>query len=135
MKCLIIEDDLISREIITTMLSDLGDCVPVGDGDKAIKVFGDALDKGEPYDLICLDIVMPGINGQETLKEIRRIEKQRGIGEQDGVKVVMVTALSDPDSIMSAFRTGCEAYVVKPVKKEELLEEIQKLGLTQLETD
>ena len=72
---------------------------------------------------------MPEMDGHDVLKAIRKIESQHGIGGLDGVKVVMITALGDSKNVMGAFRTGCEAYIVKPVKKGKLLEEIEKLGL------
>ena len=129
MKCLIVEDDLISRRLMETYLADCADCCTAADGAEAVEAFEEALDFGRPFDLICLDVMMPGMGGHEALTEIRRIEAERGIGGLDGVKVVMTTALDDSSNIFSSFREGCEAYVVKPVVKEKLMAEIEKLGL------
>lgn len=129
MKCLIVEDDSTACELLQTYLSDYGDCFIAVDGNKAVKAFRKALKQGQPYDLICLDIMMPEMDGHDALKAIRRIEQKQGIYGLDGVKVVMITALGDSKNVMGAFRTGCEAYIVKPMKKEKLLEEIEKLGL------
>jgi len=129
MKCLIVEDDSTACKLLQTYLADYGDCFVAVDGNKAVKAFRKALKQGQPYDLICLDIMMPEMDGHDALKAIRRIEEEQGIYGLDGVKVVMITALGDSKNVMGAFRTGCEAYIVKPVKKEKLLEEIEKLGL------
>lgn len=129
MKCLIVEDDLISRKLLQTYLADHADCNVACDGREAIEEFAEALDAGQPYDLICLDIMMPGMGGREALAEIRRLEEERGIGGFSGVKVIMTTALDDSTNILGAFREGCEAYVIKPVRKDRLLAEIEKLGL------
>lgn len=129
MKCLIVEDDFISGRLLETYLSDCADCLVACDGPEAIEAFVDALDFGQPFDLICLDVMMPGMNGREVLTEVRRIEAERGIGGLDGVKVIMTTALDDSGNIIGSFREGCEAYVVKPVCKDKLLAEIEKLGL------
>ena len=129
MKCLIVEDDFTACKLLQTYLSDYGDCFIAVNGDGAVEAFREALKQGQPYDLICLDIMMPEMDGHDALKAIRKIESQHGIGGLDGVKVVMTTALGDSKNVMGAFRTGCEAYIVKPVKKEKLLEEIEKLGL------
>ena len=129
MKCLIVEDDSTACKLLQTYLADYGDCFVAVDGNKAVKAFRKALKQGQPYDLICLDIMMPEMDGHDALKAIRRIEEEQGIYGLDGVKVVMITALGDSENVMSAFRTGCEAYIVKPVKKGKLLEEIEKLGL------
>jgi two-component system chemotaxis response regulator CheY len=83
----------------------------------------------EPYDLICLDIMLPKKDGQTVLKEIRDMESDAGIGGLAGVKVIMTTALSDPKNIMEAFSSQCEAYIPKPISKKKLLEEMKGLGL------
>lgn len=130
MKCLIVEDDLISRKLMQKYLADYGDCDIATDGDEAVEAFRLALENEMPYDLICLDIMMPNMNGHDTLAAIREIEVKHGIGGLDGAKVVMTTALGDSENVMGSFREGCEAYLVKPVKKEALLAEIGKLGLS-----
>jgi two-component system, chemotaxis family, chemotaxis protein CheY len=128
-KCLIVEDDLTSRKLLETYLADCADCSGAGDGQEAVEAFEEALDFGRPFDLICLDVMMPGMDGHEALTEIRRIEAERNIKGLDGVKVIMTTALDDSTNIFGSFREGCEAYVVKPVVKDKLMTEIEKLGL------
>ncbi len=129
MQCLIVEDDFAARRLIQRYLSDYGLCEVAVDGNEAIEAFHQAMDEKEPYDLICLDIMMPGMDGREALKVIRQIESEHGIDGLDGVKVIMTTALEDPKNVIGAFREGCEVYIVKPVDKNKLLEEIEKLGL------
>jgi len=133
MKILIVEDDFTARKLLQTYLSDYGDCFIAVDGYEAVEAIRQALEEGQPYDLICLDIMMPGMDGHDALKTIRHIEKQHGISGLDCVKVIITTALRDSEHIMAAFRTGCEAYIVKPVRKEELLKEMEKLGLIELQ--
>ena len=73
---------------------------------------------------------MPNVDGQQALKEIREIEKEMGIKASNKVKVIMTTALKDPKNVMEAFyKGGASSYIVKPIKKQKLLEEVQKLGL------
>jgi two-component system chemotaxis response regulator CheY len=129
MKCLIVEDDFASKELLRAYLKDCADCRTASDGRQAVEAFLDALEENEPYDLILLDIMMPEVNGREALQEIRWIEAEHGIGGLDAVKVIMTTALDDSKNILGSFREGCEAYVVKPVQKDKLFAEIEKLGL------
>ena len=129
MKCLTVEDDFAARKLLQRYLSDYGDCDVAVDGNEAVAAFRQAIDEKEPYDLICLDIMMPNMDGREALKLIRQIESEHGIGGHDGVKVIMTTALGDSKNVMESFREGCEAYIVKPVEKGKLLGEIEKLGL------
>ncbi len=129
MKCLIVEDEFAARKLLQVYLSDYADCFIAVNGREAVDAFKDALSEGQPYDLICLDIMMPQMDGHDALAAIRQIEKEHGINGLDGAKVIMITALSDSKNIIGAFRKGCEVYIVKPVKKEKLLEEMKKLGL------
>ena len=133
MKYLIVEDDFTARTLLKAYLSDYGDCSVAVNGCEAVEAVREALQQGKPYDLICLDIMMPEMNGHDTLKAIRQIEIEHGMNGPNAAKVIMTTALSDFDNITDAFRTGCEGYLVKPVRKDELLGEMRKLGLIQLE--
>ena len=129
MKCLIVEDDFAARKLLQVYLSDYADCFVAVNGHEVVEAVREALDEGQPYDLICLDIMMPEMDGHKALEAIRQMEKEHGIGGLDGVKIIMTTALDDSRNIMGAFRTGCEAYIVKPIRKEKLIDEITKLGL------
>lgn len=129
MKCLIAEDDKVARKLLETHLSGFGDCSLAINGSEALEAFTKGLDEDQPYDLICLDIMMPKMDGREALKVIRDIEQKRNIPESDCVKVIMTTALNDFNHIANAFRIGCESYLVKPIRKDELLEEMVSLGL------
>ena len=131
MKCLIVEDDFAARRLLKRYLSSYSDCDVAVDGNEAVQAFRQAMDEKEPYKLICLDIMMPNMNGRKALKAIRQIESEHGIGGLDGVKVIMTTALGDPKNIVGSFREGCEAYIVKPVEKDKLLEEMANLGLVE----
>lgn len=130
LKCLIVEDDIAARRLLEIHLSDWGKCDTAENGCLAIDAFTQAHESGSPYDLICLDIMMPEMDGHQTLKAIRQLEEQWEILGLDGVKVIMTTALKDSKNVFHAFREGCEAYVVKPVRKTQLLEEMERLGLS-----
>ena len=129
MKCLIVEDDFTARNLLQEYLRDLGSCDVAVNGREAVESFKHALDQDKPYDLMCLDLMMPEMTGMGALKAIRRIEKECGVEGLNGVKVIVTTALSDSAQIKDAFKTGCEAYLVKPIRKESLLGEMEKLGL------
>ncbi len=129
MKILIVEDEFGSRKLLQKFLSPYGTCDLAVDGEEAVEAFELAMKEKEPYDLICLDIMLPKKDGQTVLKEIRDMESGAGIGGLAGVKVIMTTALSDPKNIMEAFSSQCEAYIPKPISKKKLLEEMKGLGL------
>ena len=129
MRILIVEDDFTSRRILQKYLFPFGECDLAEDGKVAVNAFSRAWAEERAYDLICLDIMLPGMNGQEVLKEIRSFEEEMGIYGLKGVKVIMTTALDDFKTIMKAFKDQCESYLVKPIEKARLMEEMNKLGL------
>ena len=134
MRILIAEDDAISRRIIEKNLGRFGRCDSVVDGAEAVEAFKLAAEDGAPYDLICLDIMMPGVDGQAALKQIREIERQMGIRGPREVNMIMLTALNDPHSVVEAYyRGGATAYLVKPIEAEKLRFELRRLGLVAVE--
>lgn len=131
MRILIAEDDLASRKVISKFLSTYGECDITIDGMEALEAFMLAWDEGRPYDLICLDIMMPELDGVKTLKTIRDIENQKGIEDEKRAKIIMTTALNDKESVLGAFETGCEAYAAKPLDMNKFIEVMKKLNLIQ----
>lgn len=129
MKILLAEDDLISRKVISKMLGQYGECDITVDGMEALDAFLLALKEKNPYDLICLDIMMQKVDGVRVLKTIRALEKQQNIPSEKKAKVIMTTALSDKEYVNKAFEIGCEAYATKPLDAEKLKEVLQKLEL------
>ncbi len=129
MKTLIVDDDFTSRKLLLKMLSGYGSCEVAVNGKEAVEAYKLALEEKEAYDLICLDIMMPEMDGQQVLKEVREIEHSRGINGLDGVKIIMTTALNDFKNIKKSFREQCEAYLVKPIEKEKLIKNLKDLNL------
>ncbi len=129
MKTLIVEDDFVSRRLLQVILTPYGPCDIAVNGTEAIEAFRLAWQEKNPYQLICLDIMMPELSGQEVLKAIRDIERELAIDWEDGAKVIMTTALHDNDNIKQAFQEQCEAYLVKPIERKKLLQQLRELQL------
>lgn len=129
MRILIAEDDYVSRKFLYKFLSTFGECDVTVDGMEAIEVFLSALESGNYYDLVCLDIMMPEVDGVKALKTIRLLEEERKIPKDRRTKIIMTTALNDPDGIFRTYELGSEAYAVKPIDTVKLVEVMTKLGL------
>jgi two-component system chemotaxis response regulator CheY len=129
MKVLIAEDDFTSRLLMQKLLAPYGESHVAINGREALEAFNLARSKRRPYDLICLDIMMPEMDGQAVLREIRTIEDGAGIRQGRGVKILMTTALKDGKNVMQAFRDLCDGYVVKPIEKAKLLKCLREFGL------
>ena len=129
LKILIAEDDLVSRTFLKKFLSNYGECDIVVDGLETIDAYMLSMREKSPYDLICLDIMMPKIDGVKVLKAIRELEIQKFILPEKRVKIIMTTALAEAELVKSAFDYGCEAYASKPIDTEKFVEVMGKLGL------
>ncbi len=129
MKTLIIEDDLSIQSLIKEFLRDFGVCTFADREDEALQLFKEANIKKDPFNLITLDIMLPGGNGHSILKKIRKYEETMGIWGLDGVKVIMISALGDRENVMGAFRDQCEGYLVKPIQQADLMKQLRELNL------
>ena len=130
MKALIVDDDFYSRNMIHEILRPVAHCDIAVNGEEAIEAFRRALMVKEPYDLICLDLLMPELDGQQALREIRAIEKEFDVVMQSEVKVVVTTMLDDEKETHDAFFLGgATSYLVKPIDEDKLMTEVKSLGL------
>jgi len=130
LKCLIVEDDFMSRRILKELLLSVGDCDIAVNGQEAIASFHFAHESKRPYDVIFMDIMMPVIDGMEALLCIRNLERKMGIPPNLAVKVVMTTALDDPHTVIKSYNK-CEAdsFIVKPLNTQKLFKELRELKL------
>ena len=130
MKILIVEDEITSRKLMQSMLAPYGECSSASNGKEAVETFKAAVEEGAPFDLICMDIMMPEMDGQEALKKIRALERQKEITTSDEVKVVMITALDDPKNVVEAYyKGGATSYVPKPIDRQLFINLLRNLDL------
>lgn len=133
MRILIAEDDFASRVVIKTMLEPYGHCEVVVNGKEVIEAFKMALMDNNPYDLLCLDIMMPRMDGMEALKAVRLIERENKVLPRNEVKIVMTTALGTPKDVIDAYYLGgCTSYIVKPMTKEKIKNTLKEIGFDAL---
>ena len=114
---------------MSNFLSKYGECDVTVDGLEAVDAFMMALEEENPYDLVCLDIMMPVMDGYQALVGIRNLEKERNIPEDKSVKVIMATALNDEKNVKMAFELGCTIYSGKPIDQDRFEEALKRLDL------
>lgn len=129
MKCLVVEDEFITRTMLQKYLSQFGEVHVAANGREATEAVHMAHSGKAPYDLITLDVMMPEMNGQETLKSIRDLEAFFEVIPSRGAKIIMITTLGDGKSIMAAFKGQCDGYIVKPIDLKKLEKHLTDFSL------
>ncbi len=129
MRILIAEDDRISRTFMKEFMKEYGQCDVAVDGMEALDLFMDAVKKEDPYRLICLDIMMPKVDGLKVLRVIRAMEKQHDVPQEKRARILMTTALADLDYVDQAFNLGADGYAAKPIDTDKITEVIRNMGL------
>ena len=113
-RILLLDDEDIIVEIVERMLEHIGYTVNgVGDGQEALTLYKEAGENGEPYDMVILDLTIPGgMGGRETLEKLREIDPD--------VKAIVSSGYSN-DPIMSNFQDyGFKNVITKPFNLEQL---------------
>jgi two-component system chemotaxis response regulator CheY len=98
-------------------------------GKGALTAFRAAQETGQKYDLICMDIMMPEMDGKTAVKEIRALEEAGGTLSTHGVKIIMTTALDDVKNVVQSFKSLCDAYMFKPIDTGKLLAHLREFDL------
>ena len=128
MRALIVEDEFLSRKVMRSFLLSVFEVDVVTNGREAVDAFKAAYETDEPYDLVLMDIMMPEVDGIEALELIREYEREKNVAER--CAVIMTTALDDPQTVIKSFyEGGASSYLVKPIEKDKLYAELEKLGL------
>jgi two-component system chemotaxis response regulator CheY len=125
LRMLLVEDDFTSRLVLHTFLSRYGDCHVAVNGREAVEAYTVATELGQTYDLICMDIMMPEMDGPEALRCIRALESAHGIAPAKGARITMTTTVSDVRKVFQCFKERCDAYLVKPIDLSKLLDQMK----------
>ncbi|MBF0161310.1 MAG: response regulator [Magnetococcales bacterium] len=121
MKMLVADDEFNNRVLMGRLLEAYGQVDLVVDGREALDAFLLAHAENEPYDIVFMDIMMPNMDGHQSVQAMRKKEAELGLVAQREVKVIMVTALDSPKEAMkSYYHDGCTDYITKPVTRQKL---------------
>ncbi len=129
LRVLLVEDDFVSRLVLQTFLSRYGECHIAVNGREAVDAFRFALTQGQRYDLICMDIMMPEMDGREAVRQVRALELAHGILSMHGAKIIMTTAVCDIEAVSECYQDLCDAYLTKPIDLAKLLSQMKACQL------
>lgn len=129
---LIVEDDFVSRSILNTFLAQYALIDVAVSGEEAVEIFRKTMNGtfDWKYDLICMDILMPQLNGLEATRQIRCMEKEVGVKPADETTIIMVSSMNDPKTVIkSLYSNGANAFITKPIDLKKLLMEMNVYNL------
>ena len=123
MRVLIVDDNATDRMIVRQSLRKLGckEIQEAEDGTIAEGKIRTAVEIGACFDLVILDWNMPRTTGAKLLEHLRTFSKTRNM------KIIIMTATADRETVESAIQGGANDFLVKPVQIEALKEKIEKL--------
>jgi two-component system chemotaxis response regulator CheY len=128
-RILLAEDDFASRLLLQSFLSRYGECHVAVNGREAVEAFRAAMESGRRYDLICMDIMMPEMDGREAVRHVRALEEAEGTLSTYGVKILMTTAVDDIKEVIACFKELCDGYLMKPIDLGDLLNQMKSFNL------
>ncbi len=133
LRILVVEDDFTSRQLLVSALSKYGECHIAKDGNEAVMAVKKSFD-AKPlatYDLICMDVQMPVMDGTDAARKIREIErKEFAEGTSNESVIIMISCVEDPKIIMeSCYKCGANHYFVKPLDLNQMNRQMRKLNL------
>src|SRR5919106_3475947 len=112
-RVLIVEDDDSMRDMVGYALADEGmEIEAVADGESALEVFSSS----GPFDLVVLDVMLPGVDGITVCKELT---------SASDVPVIMLTARDDEMSVVVGLEVGADDYISKPFRPRELVSRVR----------
>lgn len=124
-KILIVDDEAELVELLSSRLHHAGyEVDEAQNGREGLGAIVDLFVKEEPFDLILLDVRMPGMTGIEVLDALRKEELLRGIPEGAGIPVILITAFKHEK--MKSFNRSTDDYLLKPLQEDTLLKKISE---------
>jgi two-component system chemotaxis response regulator CheY len=118
LRALVVDDSMQLRRSVMYALQRIGDvvCVEAGDGAEAIKKF-----QASKFDLVLTDINMPVLDGLKLIAHLRADTSN------DGLPIIVITTESAEEDRERAMKLGASAYLIKPVKAQEVLDTVKNL--------
>lgn len=128
MKVLVVDDDSIHRKFLETIFSYSWEVCVAQDGISAVDLFEEHLKNSDPFQLICLDVMLNQLDGYKTLQAIRKVEKSYSEKGLQRTKVIMMSALDEDTRNDICVCSDYDAYMCKPILIEALELQLKKLG-------
>lgn len=128
-RLLLVDDNVIHRKLSEKLFSPFGETVVVGSGAEAVEIFDQELAAERAFDVVILDMLMPGMDGMETLRQMRSLEKLKGLTPDQQTKILISSHDTDPELQKQAEIEGCNRYYPKKISKEGVAAMLGEFGI------
>lgn len=132
MRILIADDDFVNLKFLKQIFSKYGEVDTVDNGMSAVEEAVKGMEERNPYDMVCLDIMMKKLDGYKTLEVIREAEEKYSITKEKRTKIIMISALDEVVMDTSKDANDYDAYICKPIILDELECLLKKMGFKKL---
>ncbi len=129
MKFLIADDNDLHCEIIKNTIESHGQCHTVRDGDEAVKAFAASLENNDFFDAIFIKSKIDAQDGPHALRQIREIEQKLGFGLSEEIPIIMTVQDEEEQIPETYLRGNGTSFIIKPLTKQKVLEEMILFGL------
>ena len=129
MRTLIVDNEEADRVALQKILLNYGECDFEENGREAVNAFQRAWSGGDPYDLVCLDIQMPVLDGLQTLRILREMEGTMSVTDAERCRIFMITAYTAVTDRDRAGTLGCDGYFQKPIMRGLFMNRLRTFGL------
>lgn len=128
MKFLVVDDEVTARTMLRILLEEHGEVDEAADGACAMSLVRSAVTRGEPYDLICVDLSMPGLDGHRLLERLRELESF--VGKTEPCRIIVASASRHTQDIVGSFKRHADGYLTKPIQFARLNALLEEFNLT-----
>lgn len=128
-RALIVDDIAANCRVLKALLARYGTADTAANAREAVAAFQAAWKNEAPYNLLCLDIMMPEIDGLKLLEVVRKMEAAMNLEDHQQVKVIIISAVDDTKHATRARELGAVGYCVKPISGHELANTLRHAGL------
>ncbi len=134
-KILIVDDEKVIRNALQKTFGKYGECISVESGNDALNEYKKADKDKQPFDLIILDISLEDKSGLDVLKEIRSQEKEKKVKKDERIRIIMATGNREKKIVKECIASGCNDYILKPIKPDMITEKLSTFGLKPLDSE
>lgn len=127
MKILVVDDQMTTRMLLRCMLENYGEVVEANCGRDGVGVFREALSGAAPFQLVCVDLGLPDIDGNAVLEQLRAAEIEHQVAAP--ATIVVVTGTVSDAARDGALERSADAFLTKPVSYEDVFALLARVGV------